>query len=153
MNMKCVRCGRRLRKKFFSWRFLNPNAEKKGYVKCWCCHDCQKSVAADRSPFQDYRNRDYVLHRMGYASYKKYLQSELWRRIRDRVLKKDGFACRVCGAGASMVHHNLYRERELRGQSLRGMYAICAGCHKKVEFNESRKVGLVEASHHLKAAL
>jgi hypothetical protein len=63
------------------------------------------------------------------AKYKAYLQSPLWKRRRDLVMKRCGGICEGCGTRrATEVHHVTYQHvfRELLFE-LRG---LCDGCHK-----------------------
>lgn len=65
---------------------------------------------------------------MGYESY---LASQGWRALRERVIKRDRFACRACGSRELErlhVHHNTY---ERRGRELsRDLVTLCYACHK-----------------------
>lgn len=54
---------------------------------------------------------------------------EHWARVRDEVLKRDGYQCRLCEAEARLeVHHRHYRNwgREL----LDDLTTLCRRCHK-----------------------
>lgn len=148
-SKKCSTCRRKLKIRNFTYLYEQPSAFQASYVKhSQFCHDCQSNRAKRPThEMQPYINRDYILRSMGYESYREYLASDQWKAIRLRVLKRDNFRCRVCGERATQVHHNLYRKKELCGQSLKGMRAMCDEHHRQVEFDESRKVGLVEASH------
>lgn len=94
-----------------------------------------------------------LLASMGFSSYADYLKSDLWFSIRARVLQKDHYSCRLCGCKATQVHHNLYRRRELYGQSLKGMFAVCDKCHHRVEFKNGKKLGVVAVSHEVVRSL
>jgi hypothetical protein len=84
-----------------------------------------------------YTGRNKRLARESLAgSYKEFLQSDLWREIRGRVLKRDGGLCRICGEKATQIHHTNYSAANLSGRSIVGMFAICGGCHKFIEFKQ-----------------
>jgi hypothetical protein len=53
--------------------------------------------------------------------------AEYFGGLREQVLERDGFACRVCGDPDPGVHH-----REPGKSLLHLMIALCAGCHAKV---------------------
>lgn len=53
-----------------------------------------------------YAERDAVLVGMGFACYREYLESDLWVKIRGRVLK-DRNTCKVCRRPAKVVHHRV----------------------------------------------
>ena len=53
--------------------------------------------------------------------------AEYFGGLREQVLERDGYACRVCGDSDAGVHH-----REPGKSVLHLMIALCAGCHAKV---------------------
>ena len=65
--------------------------------------------------------------------YPVYLQSELWKFIRKRVLHNANYECAACEARATEVHHRDYRPRVLRGDDISPLVALCARCHELVE--------------------
>lgn len=89
-----------------------------------------------------YAQRDRVLNEMGFASYRDYLASPLWQRIRARMLK----ACPTCPCGkpAEQIHHRTYKRRYLEGRGLIHKYLvpICRTCHEAIEFEGSEKLSL-----------
>jgi hypothetical protein len=96
-----------------------------------------------------YDRRNAILREMGFASYKAYLASELWRKIRRTVLC-DGNACLVCGKQATQVHHTNYTLANLTGESLEFMVPVCRDCHEAIEFSDrGRKRTLKQANQKL----
>lgn len=87
-----------------------------------------------------YKKRNAVLREMGYASYKAYLASDLWKRIRERILSRDDHRCRVCNATATEVHHQKYTRIVLEGGYLLALYSLCRRCHENIEFKGGEKV-------------
>lgn len=96
-----------------------------------------------------YQLRDFILKQIGYSSYREYLSSERWKKIRLRVLRKDNFVCRSCGCHATQVHHSRYDKRVLLGQSLRGLWSSCAACHAEGEFDGDRKTTTAECNERM----
>lgn len=81
-----------------------------------------------------YQKRDEVLFRMGFASYRDYLRSPLWRAIRDAKLAVDP-KCEICGASKSQqVHHIAYSFKVMKGNNQRALVSTCQECHCKIEF-------------------
>lgn len=89
-------------------------------------------MSAQRNRWKAYQDRDRALKKMGYRGYKEYLESELWRDIRARVLNQNR-TCVCCGKVTSTVHHRGYGEDVLRGDNLAWLVPICALCHQVVE--------------------
>lgn len=80
-----------------------------------------------------YKQRDEVLRSIGFQSYKEYLESDLWKSIRSRVLKRS------------------YKKKYLLGKgNLRlAMKPICGKCHKEIEFDGQEKTSLGRANEKL----
>ncbi len=72
-----------------------------------------------------------------YATYDDYRKSSLWRKIRRRVLKRDGNICLRCGGKAIMVHHRSYAEEVLAGNNDDDLASICEGCHNFISCDDA----------------
>ena len=108
-----------------------------------------RTRAARKHAGTRYDRRNAILAEMGFVSYKEYLASDLWKKIRRTVLC-DGNACLVCGKRANQVHHTKYTLANLSGESLEGMVPICRECHQNIEFNrKQQKVSLFNANRKL----
>ena len=64
-----------------------------------------------------------------YESYKEYLKSPEWRKIRKRILKRANYKCELCKvARAYQVHHkhykNIFKEKD------KDLLAVCGVCHQ-----------------------
>jgi hypothetical protein len=81
-----------------------------------------------------YKKRNECLKRLGFKDYASYLKSDLWKGIRQRVLKKKGKRCCVCKKPAFIVHHRAYFIDVLRGSNISFLEPICATCHNAIEY-------------------
>ena len=81
----------------------------------------------------EYVRRKANLSLLGYASYRQYLRSPLWKSIRAVKLKRDP-RCYGCGKAARQVHHSTYAIEVLRGGDSRGLWSVCRRCHRWIEF-------------------
>jgi 5-methylcytosine-specific restriction endonuclease McrA len=81
-----------------------------------------------------YQRRNKLLSEMRFGSYAEYLESDLWKEIRNRVLIRDGLRCRVCASEATQVHHKSYDRCVLAGESIDQLISICETCHEAIEF-------------------
>jgi hypothetical protein len=87
-----------------------------------------------------YHDRAIVLKELRFADYRSYLGSALWNRIRNAVLKRDGYWCRRCGkVSAHHVHHGSYSKRTLTGRDISKLYSVCDWCHLDIEFDGDKK--------------
>ncbi|HEY0939245.1 MAG TPA: hypothetical protein VGE08_04020 [Steroidobacter sp.] len=84
-----------------------------------------------------YKANPDALFRADLLDYEDYLQSPFWFLIRNVVLFRDGFKCRVCAAKASAVHHISYEPGVLYGMNLEPLVSICDPCHELIEFDEN----------------
>lgn len=69
---------------------------------------------------------------LGFANYKEYLRSPLWRRIKIEELHKVQGQCAACGGATRTIHHRDYRPRVLRGDDRSALIALCTPCHDKI---------------------
>jgi hypothetical protein len=72
-------------------------------------------------------------------NYEKYLKSALWRRIRKRVLERDGGRCLRCGGKATRVHHRSYAEDVKSGNNDDMLASVCKGCHQVIHWDDFGK--------------
>ena len=63
--------------------------------------------------------------------YNTYLQSESWKKKREKVLDRDGGRCQAClDADAEQVHHLNYKD--LGNELLFDLVAVCTPCHDRI---------------------
>src|SRR5687768_17181313 len=93
-----------------------------------------------------YKRRNKNLKELGYNSYKEYLSSPLWQKIRTAVLKRDLNICQCCGGQATEVHHKRYTKTVLTGKNLARLNSICNTCHKNIEFIKNTKTSVGKAN-------
>jgi 5-methylcytosine-specific restriction endonuclease McrA len=57
------------------------------------------------------------------------LDSELYKRLREQVLRRDSWRCQSCGSRSNLeAHHNEFRSQG-GGDSEENLITLCAGCH------------------------
>lgn len=85
--------------------------------------------------------------------YESYLQSTLWKKIRNWVLRRDDFSCVICTrkktrapSGEFDVHHRNYDRATLEGRDEAQLVTFCRRCHEKIEHyqNGERRTSLKE---------
>lgn len=84
-----------------------------------------------------YLRRNKTLIKIGFSSYKEYLNSDLWKSIRIKVLKLSNFKCKSCKNKANQVHHLSYHKDVLLGLKLESLVSLCEKCHSFIEFGPS----------------
>lgn len=71
------------------------------------------------------------------AAYGAYIDSNVWRTKRLRVLARDGYRCRGCGWGSYNVrghlhgHHTFYTN-PIGDEPLKSIVTLCVPCHNKI---------------------
>ena len=94
---------------------------------------------------EDYASRNFTLKKLGFNTYKDYLKSPLWKRIRAKVLTHANYTCEICRSKANQVHHSRYHRNDLLGKTLKFLHALCEDCHYNVEFKKGEKLSLKNA--------
>lgn len=97
-----------------------------------------------------YLRRSVNLRKLGFETYSEYLQSDLWKSIRQWVLKRDRYICRRCKGRAWQVHHKKYVMKAMNGTNLGLLVSLCGDCHKFCEWDGNRKVMPSRANHRIK---
>ncbi len=60
------------------------------------------------------------------------LDSELYERLREQVLRRDGSRCQCCGSRSKLeVHHKEFRSQG-GDDSEENLISLCASCHSLV---------------------
>lgn len=104
--------------------------------------------------FNEYIQRDKYLKEIGFDSYKDYLKSDLWKKIREDVFKNKPNRCHFCHATEGLqVHHRQYYRDILLGQNIKPLEILCGKCHKNIEFHDNfDKKRLYEANRKFRLA-
>lgn len=74
------------------------------------------------------------LGKMGFSTYRQYLASPLWQKIRASVLERQEGVCALCPRGATQVHHHNYTLPVMKGKEPKLLIGLCASCHLGIEF-------------------
>ena len=62
------------------------------------------------------------------SSYKEYLQTPEWAKIRKQAFKKSNFKCELCYKGGELhTHHKRYPKRGTETQN--DIIVLCRACH------------------------
>jgi 5-methylcytosine-specific restriction endonuclease McrA len=67
---------------------------------------------------------------MNNLSYRKYIKSNSWKRLRKQTLIRDNYICKFCGEKATDVHHIQYPE-DFKNDSIDNLISCCKKCHEK----------------------
>jgi len=66
-------------------------------------------------------------------SYKEFLESKYWAKVRKTVLKRDNFECIVCHSKTNLqVHHSSYNHHGFEHKHLEDLSTVCTECHRIV---------------------
>lgn len=85
-----------------------------------------------------YSMRAESLKLLGFTSYKQYLSSPLWSKVKVEVLKKSQH-CFRCHRIAKTLHHASYDVETMAGRDHSRLFSICMGCHKRAEINSNNE--------------
>ena len=60
------------------------------------------------------------------------LEPDVYERLRNRILRRDGWRCQLCGAMSNLeVHHKNFRSQS-GDDSESNLVTLCATCHASV---------------------
>ena len=88
-----------------------------------------------------YGRRNRLLQKHGFATYADYRASHWHAHIRDYVMARDRYKCRVCGGKANQAHHVVYDEETLFSQptgpgKVPRVIATCSTCHHALHYRD-----------------
>lgn len=73
----------------------------------------------------------------GKEKYYAYLQTDIWQKIRTKVLQRDLGRCRVCNSRKELnVHHRIY-PKVYGEESLIDLVTLCHKCHELFHFKST----------------
>ena len=76
------------------------------------------------------------------ANLRSFLTQTQWDVVRKDAYKKSGYKCSVCGAKGRLEAHEIWRyDDENTLQTLTGVTALCAACHKVVHISRTYLFG------------
>lgn len=69
-------------------------------------------------------------------SYKSFLKSKYWKRVRVIVLKRDKFSCAICKSSKNLeAHHDTYKNHGQEHKNLSDLITLCHSCHEDYHKN------------------
>lgn len=88
-----------------------------------------------------YIQRLTTLKALGFDTYSDYLESDLWKVIRELILKRDKFLCQSkgCTNKAIQVHHLAYTMNVMIGRNPGLLVSLCRECHESCELDNGVK--------------
>lgn len=98
-----------------------------------------------REKLKCYDIRDDNLAEIGFSSYPEYLNSDLWKMVRQEQLGQFP-QCRLCRREATVVHHVMYDIYTLAGRGNLNLVSMCHWCHEWCEFEKGEKLDIYRAN-------
>ena len=84
-----------------------------------------------------YRNNRLAPYTSSTVSEDDYLQTDVWRELRNERLRLDNFQCKHCGTGCNLVvHHIRYPTVWGMENVVNDLLTLCDKCHTKVHEND-----------------
>ena len=99
----------------------------------------QKQKNAKRKK-ENKRKEQKEANRRKHMPYNEYLQSEYWKHVKIKVLKRDHYHCVKCRRKSNLnIHHLTYQNRGNELKHLHDLITLCRKCHEKIhnKCNES----------------
>jgi hypothetical protein len=95
-----------------------------------------------------YATRDELLRSFGFRSYKQYLKSDEWSKIRGEVFAEYS-DCICCEHKAQVVHHVRYDSATLLGVHRLHLAPLCHKCHEAIEIQDDGEKGSMARANTL----
>lgn len=89
--------------------------------------------------YYNYSERNMFLNQLGFADYKTYLESDLWKTIKTKAFETNGYDCKLCNKSADVIHHRNYTLDTLKGQTFDWLVPLCHDCHRGIEFTKDNQ--------------
>ena len=78
------------------------------------------------------RKSKYGLPTESKESYKEFLKTKYWNKVRLRVLKRDKNKCTRCGSKKNLqIHHKTYKNHFRELSHMQDLITLCKDCHSK----------------------
>lgn len=73
------------------------------------------------------------------VTYNRFLKTDYWSDVRERILARDEYVCQMCGSEKSLVvHHKTYKHHKKEAEHLEDLVTLCNACHNEWHREESR---------------
>lgn len=63
---------------------------------------------------------------------RKRLATELYQKLRQEILRRDGWRCQFCGRREDLQVHHIESRGRLGNDSEENLITLCADCHRAV---------------------
>lgn len=75
-----------------------------------------------------------IIHKKKLISYKDQLKDKRWKKLANKIRKRDNYTCQLCGSHEHLqVHHKKYIKGRLAWEyDEENLITLCSECHKKV---------------------
>jgi len=140
-SYNCLYCGRELQTKDKNHEILVSNSLKA--VACegaaadsvpltnLLCRDCNSDRAADeeRQRLLDEERLQAIIAQYRKSPYKERRQSKEWSVLKQRIHRRDGYRCRLCGRNDLTLHLHHCSYDNYAQEKLADLITLCEECH------------------------
>lgn len=92
-----------------------------------------KWMGKKKKPKRKKNGWDKLLVKIKGKSYREFLKSRYWNKVKQIVLRRDQFKCTVCGSPYNLqVHHTTYKHHRQEHKYLHELETLCAKHHKEI---------------------
>lgn len=68
------------------------------------------------------------------------LSERMWRKLREEVLARDGYACTSCGTAEDLEAHHIVPRSEGGPDVIENLTTLCGDCHRGLHRTEKPRV-------------
>jgi len=97
------------------------------------------------------RERENVVNQVRPKQPRLRLDSGLYEQLRNQVLRRDGWRCKVCGAMSNLEVHHQEFPSQTGDESSQNLITLCSACHATVHHDSAfRQAALPSTSRRLR---
>lgn len=85
--------------------------------------------------YAENRSEPYTQTQMNESDF---LQTEVWKKLREKRLKIDFYRCHYCGSAINVQVHHLHYPDAWGLETMEDLVTLCDNCHAKVHNKEIR---------------
>lgn len=83
------------------------------------------------------KERNADIKKAGWSNWKSYLKSKHYRIIKQHILERDSYQCRLCPSNTNEIHFIFFTRDTLRGYCPHNILTICRACQQtRLPFSE-----------------
>lgn len=99
--------------------------------ECWTIKLNEHRIQRELEEKQYFEKRQEKINYLKSLPYKEYLQTQHWKDIRTRMMKRSNYSCSMCGNKNVILHIHHRSYKNLGNEDYSDLIVLCEDCHGK----------------------